>query len=140
MLYFKKLNLNKLFQRFLHSKNEKRKMSKLNKKKSDKASLQILSNGYMNTPKSCMLILESNRYLINCGEGTLRLILHNNLKPSKLDNLLLTRFTWDCTGGLNGISKELEDLEHLVTLHSTKNLNLNSQNSIKKYFSRRNLK
>lgn len=96
--------------------------------------LQILSNGYMNSPKSCMLIFDSNRYLINCGEGTLRLILSSNLKPSKLDNILLTQFDWKNIGGLNGISKELEDFQNTITLHSNQNFNFNNSNTIKKYF------
>lgn len=104
-------------------------------KKSDSASrLTVLSNGYGNTPKSCMLIFDSSRYLINSGEGILRLILSNNLRPSKITNILLTRFDWSCTGGLNGLSKELEDHKHQVILHSDHNFEFNSKLSIKKYF------
>ncbi|RNA44962.1 ribonuclease mitochondrial [Brachionus plicatilis] len=106
----------------------------MTKKSDSTCRLLVLSNGYGNSPKSCMLIFDSSRYLINSGEGILRSILSNNLRPSKISNILLTRFDWSCTGGLNGLSKELEDPKHQVVLHSTRNFDFNSKKSIKKYF------
>ncbi|CAF0729062.1 unnamed protein product [Brachionus calyciflorus] len=133
------LSLN-LINKFTYSKNSYKSYDNMFKGADRSTRLQILSNGYQNSPKSCILIFDSNRYLINCGEGTLRTIVSSNCKPSKINNIFLTRFDWKCTGGLNGMSKELENLQNTVTLHSNFNFNFSSKNSIKKYFFERDFK
>ena len=129
-IYIKKSNVLSIKQ----VKNFGKNSLKVAKKSDSFSRLSVLSNGYGNSPKSCMLIFDSCRYLINSGEGILRLILSNNLRPSKITNILLTRFEWSCTGGLNGLSKELEDHKHQVVLHSGHNFEFNSKQSIKKYY------
>ena len=67
-----------------------------------KAYLQILSTGTADCPPSIVLHFDSQRYMINCGEGIQRLCLESKFRYGKLKTVLLTRNHWDCFGGLPG--------------------------------------
>ena len=67
-----------------------------------KGYLQILSAGTADCPPSVVFHFDSQRYLINCGEGTQRLCMESKLRFSKLKTVLLTRTHWDVMGGLPG--------------------------------------
>ncbi|RXM31516.1 Zinc phosphodiesterase ELAC protein 2 [Acipenser ruthenus] len=42
-------------------------------------------------------------YLFNCGEGTQRLMQEHKLKAARLDNIFLTRMSWQNVGGLSAV-------------------------------------
>ncbi|KAK7879586.1 hypothetical protein WMY93_033699 [Mugilogobius chulae] len=48
-------------------------------------------------------------YLFNCGEGTQRLMQEHKLKAARLDNIFLTRLSWENVGGLSGMILTLKD-------------------------------
>lgn len=68
-----------------------------------KGYIQILSAGTADCPPSVVFHFDSQRYLINCGEGTQRLCIESKMRFSKLRTVLLTRTHWDVMGGLPGI-------------------------------------
>lgn len=115
-------------------KNELRKYDQ-SSRTSSLAKVQILSNGYLNTAKSFVLMFNSNRVLVNCGEGALRQALCANMKPSRLDNILLTRHDWTCTGGLNGFTNTLFVYTHEnIRLHAPFDFELTKNERKKVYF------
>ncbi|KAG0046168.1 hypothetical protein BGZ83_008642 [Gryganskiella cystojenkinii] len=75
-----------------------------------KAYLQILSAGTADCPPSVVLHFDSQRYLINCGEGTQRLCMESRMRFAKLRTVLLTRTHWDVMGGLPGMMLTLSDV------------------------------
>lgn len=50
------------------------------------------------------------RCLFNCGEGTQRLALQHKIKLTRLENIFFTRASWDRTGGLPGLSVQLQEI------------------------------
>ncbi|KAG0198567.1 Zinc phosphodiesterase ELAC protein 2 [Mortierella sp. GBA30] len=75
-----------------------------------KAYLQVLSTGTADCSPSVILHFDSQRYMINCGEGTQRLCMESKLRFSKLKTILFTRTHWDCMGGAPGMLLTLADL------------------------------
>ena len=75
--------------------------------------LKIISNGYLNGSKACVLSSSDSCFLINCGEGTTR----GKLKTSRVENILLTRLSWDSIAGLNSVTSEMPD-NLSVTMHA----------------------
>lgn len=120
-----------------------KKQSPMQQQLSKIAEVYVISNGYLSTPKSLMIAFDQRRILVNCGEGTQRLINSHLLKLTKIDTILLTRFEWSCIGGLRGVSMGmLEQSSHpdsqqkkpSVLVHSPVDLNLGDrQRSFKKY-------
>jgi hypothetical protein len=89
-------------------------------------SLIILSNGFMNTPKSCLVrVGPHSGLLINCGEGTQRVYMHSLSKTScTITNILLTKHDWSCIGGLHSFGKLTE--EHALKVNSKSKIILHS--------------
>ncbi|KAF9159871.1 Zinc phosphodiesterase ELAC protein 2 [Actinomortierella ambigua] len=75
-----------------------------------KAYLQVLSNGTADCSPSVILHFDSQRYMINCGEGTQRLCMESKLRFSKLKTIFFTRTHWDCAGGVPGMLLTLSDV------------------------------
>ncbi|KAK3815639.1 MAG: beta-lactamase-like protein [Linnemannia elongata] len=75
-----------------------------------KAYLQVLSTGTADCPPSVILHFDSQRYMINCGEGTQRLCMQQKVRFSKLKTILFTRTHWDCIGGAPGMMLTLSDV------------------------------
>ncbi|KAF9101300.1 hypothetical protein BGX29_005816 [Mortierella sp. GBA35] len=75
-----------------------------------KAYLQVLSAGTADCPPSIILHFDSQRYMINCGEGTQRLCMQNRVRFSKMKTMLFTRTHWDCIGGVPGMLLTLADV------------------------------
>ncbi|KAG0283284.1 hypothetical protein BGZ96_012348 [Linnemannia gamsii] len=75
-----------------------------------KAYLQVLSTGTADCPPSVILHFDSQRYMINCGEGTQRLCMEQKVRFSKLKTILFTRTHWDCIGGAPGMMLTLSDV------------------------------
>ncbi|KAK3824590.1 MAG: beta-lactamase-like protein [Benniella sp.] len=74
-----------------------------------KAHIQILSTGTVDCPASIAIHFDSQRYLINCGEGTQRLGLQSRFRLIKIKTMLFTRTHWDCMGGAPGLLLTLAD-------------------------------
>ncbi|XP_059204795.1 zinc phosphodiesterase ELAC protein 2 isoform X2 [Centropristis striata] len=72
--------------------------------------LQVVGAGSRDNNPSVYVFSEFNRYLFNCGEGTQRLLQEHKLKASWLDNIFLTRLSWENVGGLSGMILTLKDV------------------------------
>lgn len=71
--------------------------------------VQVVGAGSRDNGASLYVFSEFNRYLFNCGEGTQRLMQEHKLKIARLDNIFLTRMSWDTVGGLSGMILTLKD-------------------------------
>lgn len=71
--------------------------------------VQVVGAGSRDNAASIYVFSEYNRYLFNCGEGTQRLMHEHKLKASRLDNIFLTRLSWENVGGLSGMILTLKD-------------------------------
>ncbi|XP_072560984.1 zinc phosphodiesterase ELAC protein 2 isoform X1 [Paramormyrops kingsleyae] len=71
--------------------------------------IQVVGTGSRDNGPSLYVFSEYNRYLFNCGEGTQRLMHEHKLKASRLDNIFLTRMSYDNVGGLCGMILTLKD-------------------------------
>ncbi|KAF7724572.1 Zinc phosphodiesterase ELAC protein 2 [Apophysomyces ossiformis] len=88
-----------------------------------KAYLQILGQRSPEGLPSVILQSDNQRYLFNCREGTQRLFLEEKLKFAKLQNIFLTRLTWDGVGGMPGMILTLTDNGiSRINLHGPTNL------------------
>ncbi|KAF9936074.1 Zinc phosphodiesterase ELAC protein 2 [Modicella reniformis] len=74
-----------------------------------RAYVQILSTGTGDCPPSVAIHFDTQRYLINCGEGTQRLSLQNRFRFIKVKTILFTRTHWDCMGGAPGLLLTMAD-------------------------------
>uniref|UniRef100_A0A673YR29 Zinc phosphodiesterase ELAC protein 2 n=1 Tax=Salmo trutta TaxID=8032 RepID=A0A673YR29_SALTR len=70
---------------------------------------QVVGAGSRDNGASLYVFSEFNRYLFNCGEGTQRLMQEHKLKAARLDNIFLTRMSWENVGGLSGMILTLKD-------------------------------
>ncbi|XP_035768491.1 zinc phosphodiesterase ELAC protein 2 [Neolamprologus brichardi] len=68
--------------------------------------LQVVGAGSRDNAASVYVFSEFNRYLFNCGEGTQRLMQEHKLKAARLDNIFLTRLSWENVGGLSAKSRD----------------------------------
>uniref|UniRef100_A0A3B5KZG8 Zinc phosphodiesterase ELAC protein 2 n=1 Tax=Xiphophorus couchianus TaxID=32473 RepID=A0A3B5KZG8_9TELE len=71
--------------------------------------VQVVGAGSRDSAASLYVFSEYNRYLFNCGEGTQRLMQEHKLKAARLDNIFLTRLSWENVGGLSGMILTLKD-------------------------------
>uniref|UniRef100_A0AAQ4Q9V5 Zinc phosphodiesterase ELAC protein 2 n=1 Tax=Gasterosteus aculeatus aculeatus TaxID=481459 RepID=A0AAQ4Q9V5_GASAC len=71
--------------------------------------VQVVGAGSRDNSASLYVFSEFNRYLFNCGEGTQRLMQEHKLKAARLDNIFLTRLSWENVGGLSGMILTLKD-------------------------------
>ncbi|KAF3699769.1 Zinc phosphodiesterase ELAC protein 2 [Channa argus] len=71
--------------------------------------VQVVGAGSRDNAASLYVFSEYNRYLFNCGEGTQRLMQEHKLKAARLDNIFLTRLSWENVGGLSGMILTLKD-------------------------------
>ncbi|KAK2833003.1 hypothetical protein Q5P01_016892 [Channa striata] len=72
--------------------------------------VQVVGAGSRDSDASLYVFSEYNRYLFNCGEGTQRLMQEHKLKAAHLDNIFLTRLSWENVGGLSGMILTLKDI------------------------------
>ena len=82
--------------------------------------LKVISNGYLNNVKSFMLVTVDQNYLVNAGESSLRVMRREDLKASKIENVLMTRANWESCGGLASLTLELgnQNRKTPLCLHS----------------------
>ncbi|XP_043091156.1 zinc phosphodiesterase ELAC protein 2 isoform X3 [Puntigrus tetrazona] len=71
--------------------------------------VQVVGSGSRDNGASLYVFSEYNRYLFNCGEGTQRLMQEHKIKIASLDNIFLTRMSWETVGGLSGMILTLKD-------------------------------
>uniref|UniRef100_A0A8C4TMN3 Zinc phosphodiesterase ELAC protein 2 n=1 Tax=Erpetoichthys calabaricus TaxID=27687 RepID=A0A8C4TMN3_ERPCA len=71
--------------------------------------VQVVGAGSRDNNPSVYVFSDCNRYLFNCGEGTQRLMQEHKLKVSRLDNIFVTRMSWENVGGLSGMILTLKD-------------------------------
>ncbi|KAM4716679.1 zinc phosphodiesterase ELAC protein 2 [Anableps anableps] len=71
--------------------------------------VQVVGAGSRDSAATLYVFSEFNRYLFNCGEGTQRLMQEHKLKAAWLDNIFLTRLSWENVGGLSGMILTLKD-------------------------------
>ncbi|XP_034567599.1 zinc phosphodiesterase ELAC protein 2 isoform X2 [Notolabrus celidotus] len=71
--------------------------------------VQVVGAGSRDNAASLYVFSEFNRYLFNCGEGTQRLMQEHKLRAARLDNIFLTRLSWENVGGLSGMILTLKD-------------------------------
>uniref|UniRef100_A0A8C2CPG2 Zinc phosphodiesterase ELAC protein 2 n=1 Tax=Cyprinus carpio TaxID=7962 RepID=A0A8C2CPG2_CYPCA len=71
--------------------------------------VQVVGAGSRDSGASLYVFSEYNRYLFNCGEGTQRLMQEHKMKIARLDNIFLTRMSWETVGGLSGMILTLKD-------------------------------
>ncbi|XP_012681292.1 zinc phosphodiesterase ELAC protein 2 [Clupea harengus] len=88
--------------------------SKENRKRTDipgpaTVYIQVVGTGCRDNNASLYVFSEYNRYLFNCGEGTQRLMQEHKLKVARLDNIFITRMSWETVGGLSGMILTLKD-------------------------------
>ena len=92
------------------SRNKSSKMSTLSSNADLEQSVIILSNGYMNAPKSCVINIGRDAYLINCGEGSQRQIIQGAFRFGTTTNIFFTRADWSTISGLPAFGKLSEDV------------------------------
>ncbi|XP_067237338.1 zinc phosphodiesterase ELAC protein 2 isoform X1 [Chanodichthys erythropterus] len=71
--------------------------------------VQVAGAGSRDNGASLYVFSEYNRYLFNCAEGTQRLMQEHKMKIARLDNIFLTRMSWETVGGLSGMILTLKD-------------------------------
>ena len=91
--------------------------------------LRIISTGYMNSSKSCLLSNKTGNYLINCGEGTQRMFYDVSFKTSHIKSILITKLDWSCVGGLQTVGKLCDAVQsnHNKTLHAPSNFDISQR-------------
>ncbi|KAM7538819.1 hypothetical protein Aperf_G00000048235 [Anoplocephala perfoliata] len=70
---------------------------------SSRIHVTVVGTGSPGTPKSVLLCTDKTRYLINCGEGTQRILTEHKSKASKIQHVFFTRMSWRHLSGLLGI-------------------------------------
>ena len=73
-----------------------------NQRRTMKSYIQILGTNTHDSMPSVLVHFDSQRYLINCGEGTQRFCAEHKIRWSNLQKVFLTRTHWDAMGGLPG--------------------------------------
>uniref|UniRef100_A0A0X3PRM5 ribonuclease Z n=1 Tax=Schistocephalus solidus TaxID=70667 RepID=A0A0X3PRM5_SCHSO len=66
--------------------------------------VSVIGSGRDGTPKSLLICTDTTRYLVNCGEGTQRIITEHRSKASRIQHAFFTRMSWDYFSGLLGVA------------------------------------
>ncbi|TGZ72043.1 hypothetical protein CRM22_002317 [Opisthorchis felineus] len=66
--------------------------------------LTVLGTGHRYGPTSFVIDTGVTRYLVNCGEGTQRILSEHRSKTSRMQHVFLTRMSWDHVSGLLGVA------------------------------------
>ena len=74
------------------------------KRTSSNRYVRVIGTGASETSPSLYLFTDGGRYLFNCGGSTERFCLEHKVRVSKLENVFITRPSWDCWGGLSGLA------------------------------------
>lgn len=72
-----------------------------------KVFVQVLGADTGDSTPTLLVFFDSKRYLFNCGEGTQRFCTEHRVRLARVDNIFLTRLSWENTGGLPGASNSL---------------------------------
>ncbi|XP_035695676.1 zinc phosphodiesterase ELAC protein 2-like [Branchiostoma floridae] len=72
--------------------------------------LQVIGAGSRDTCPSLFVFSDTKRYLFNCGEGTQRIMMEHKVKVSRMEDIFLTRLSWNNVGGLGGMTLTLQSI------------------------------
>ncbi|XP_066292558.1 zinc phosphodiesterase ELAC protein 2-like [Branchiostoma lanceolatum] len=72
--------------------------------------LQVIGAGSRDTCPSLFVFSDTKRYLFNCGEGTQRIMMEHKVKVSRMEDIFLTRLSWNNVGGLGGMTLTLQGI------------------------------
>ncbi|KAF8563779.1 hypothetical protein P879_07282 [Paragonimus westermani] len=67
-------------------------------------SITVLGTGHNRGPKSLLLDTGMTRYLVNCGEGTQRILTEHRSKAARIQHAFFTQMSWDYVSGLLGVA------------------------------------
>uniref|UniRef100_A0A5K3F869 ribonuclease Z n=1 Tax=Mesocestoides corti TaxID=53468 RepID=A0A5K3F869_MESCO len=90
--------------RFIYSLLKNFGCTKIMMSPSSRVHISVVGTGSPGTPKSVLICTDSTRYLINCGEGTQRILTEHKSKASKIQHVFFTRMSWRHLSGLLGIA------------------------------------
>jgi hypothetical protein len=101
--------------------------------------IHVVGNGYMSTPKSCLISTGLSHMLVNCGEGVSRSLgSHSKFRPHKIDQFLFTRFDWSVLGGFVNLTTDIAEFgvsNTRINIHAPVDFYLSeASKSYKKYF------
>lgn len=68
-----------------------------------KVFVQVVGADTGDSTPTLLVFFDAKRYLFNCGEGTQRLCTEYKVRLSRVDNIFLTRLSWENVGGLPGM-------------------------------------
>ena len=93
--------------------------------------VKVIGTGASETPPSLYLFTDSARYMFNCGTSTERFCLEHRMRVSKLENVFITRPSWDCWGGLLGLAMGMRNFD--ASMESKLELNLYGPEGIREF-------
>ena len=67
-----------------------------------KVFVQVLGADTGDSTPTLLVFFDSKRYLFNCGEGTQRFCTEHRVRLARVDNIFITRLSWENVGGLPG--------------------------------------
>lgn len=79
--------------------------------------LEVLSNGTTHLRPCVLIRTPLNVYLFNCPEGTARFLADLRLRINNVNDIFLTRATWDEIGGMCGVLLGKEQGSSVTRLH-----------------------
>lgn len=79
--------------------------------------LEVLSNGATHLRPCVLIRTPLNVYIFNCPEGTSRFLADLRLRINNVNDVFLTRVTWDEIGGLCGVLLAKEQGSSVTRLH-----------------------
>ena len=91
----------------LDSNNKK--AAKLSRSKSGQSHLQVLGTGGGELTPCFYLFTTSKRYLFNCSENTLRFCFEHLVNVGRVEDVFLTRLSWENLAGLPGLALTMRD-------------------------------
>jgi ribonuclease Z len=86
-----------------------------------------------------LVFFDSKRYLFNCGEGTQRFCTEHRVRLARVDNIFITRLSWENVGGLPGAILTITDVGvNQINLYGPPNM-LNFVEATRYFISRHDL-
>lgn len=72
--------------------------------------LQVLGTGGNELAPTLLVFTDTQRYLFNCSEGTLRFSREHRVRISRVRNVFVTRCSWENVGGIPGLAMTLREI------------------------------
>lgn len=87
-----------------------------------KAFVEVIGTGSVELAPSLLFFFDDKRYLFNCGEGMQRFCAQHKVRLNKIQNIFLTRCSWEELGGLPGTLLTIADVTCGAQKHVTMSL------------------